>query len=100
MSHHDHDAVGESVPTVNPPGGSQDPEHYSSAYFVLWGFTLLLAMVVGLQYFAWDWAAKVRDEVSGSTSSGAAAALRAEQEARVPQIQRSMDRVVAEHGSK
>tara|TARA_R110002072_G_scaffold11829_4_gene52631 strand:- start:411 stop:707 length:297 start_codon:yes stop_codon:yes gene_type:complete len=98
MSNH---AVGDALESqAVPPGGSQDPEPYSSAYFVFWGFTLLLAMVVALQYLAWDWEASTRDAGAGNTNAGAAAELRAEQEARMPRIGTSMNSIVKKHGGR
>lgn len=94
-------AVGEALEShVVPPGGSKDPEPYSSAYFVLWGFTLLLAMVVALQYLAWDWEASTRDKSAGSSNNGQAAELRAEQEARMQRIDTSMNAIVKKHGGR
>jgi len=94
-------AVGEALEShAVPPGGSQDPEPFSSAYFVLWGFTLLLAMVVALQYLAWDWEASTRDQSAGHTNTGPVSELRAEQEARIPRIRTSMNTIVKKHGGR
>jgi hypothetical protein len=93
--------VGEALEShVVPPGGSVDPEPYSTAYFVFWGFTLLLAMVVALQYLAWDWEASTRDKSAGHTNTGPAAELRAEQEARMQRIGTSMQGVAKKHGGR
>jgi len=94
-------AVGEALEShVVPPGGSKDPEPFSSAYFVFWGFTLLLAMVVALQYLAWDWEASMRDQNAGHTNTGPAAELRAEQEARMQRIGTSMNATAKKHGGR
>jgi len=98
MSSH---SVGDAVdPHAVPPGGSTDPEPWSTGYFVVWGFVLLLAMVVALQYLAWDWEASTRDKSAGHTNAGPAAELRAEQEARMQRIGTSMNAIVKKHGGK
>ena len=65
-----------------------------------WGFVLLLAMVVALQYLAWDWEASTRDKSAGHSNVGPAAELRAEQEARMQRIGTSMNAIVKKHGGK
>lgn len=94
MSHHDHH-VGDAVPGdgMVPPGGSTDPEPISSAYFVIWGFVLLLAMVLGLQFLGWDAIAAQEARGAGTSSSGPAGDLRAQQEAKIPSIKASMRKV-------
>lgn len=98
MSHHDHHAVGETVAGLVPPGGSEDPEPISTGYFVLWGFVLLLALVFGLQYLAWNSVAVQADRSAGTTVTGPAGELRAAQEAQIPGIETSMRDVAREHG--
>ena len=93
------DPVGKAVDLhVVPPGGSEDPEPISSFYFVFWGFVLLLALVVGLQYLAWSSQANTRDRLSGHTAKNAPGRLRAKQEGRMPALQSSMDKIVRAHG--
>ena len=97
MSHHDHH-VGDAIPSdgVVPPGGSTDPEPISSAYFVVWGFVLLLAMVLGLQFLGWDAMAAQADRGAGHTLSGQAGEVRRAQQARIPGIDGSMRKVARE----